>query len=191
MEKQPIKEFIEDDGTLINSKMPPNLNRQAMSKQTTDQHVATSRQGMVWMNYRRFYGEADKALPFSKEADKWEKDPESFFKFLKSKGQQSEFNKYFVKKPEGGAETTNTAKVLKEFQKDKMKKLVEDLVTAKREGSDIVKKKDEDTASIEKLKEREPVLFKKITSISETIKSVFTDKEQDAVIDYITQIINS
>jgi hypothetical protein len=192
MEKQDIKEFIEDDGTLINSKMTPNLNRQAMSKQTTDQHVATSRQGMVWMNYRRFYGEADGELPFAKEADKWEKDPESFFKFLKSKNKQGEFNKYFAKKPDGKSETTNTPKILKEYQRDKMKKLVEDLVTAKREGEgELVKKKDEDKPSIGQLKEREPALFKKITSVAETVKSVFTDKEQDVIIDYITQIINS
>jgi hypothetical protein len=162
----------------------------AMSKQTTDQHVASARQGMVWMNYRRFYGETDENLPFAKEADKWEKDPQSFFKFLKSKGKQDEFNKYFVKK-EDKKETTNAAKVLKEYQKDKMKKLVEDLITKKRENADIVKKKDEDVPSIENLKEREPALFKKITSIAETIKSVFTDKERDVVIDYINQIINS
>lgn len=191
MEKQDIKEFIKDDGTLINSKMPPNINRMATSKQTTDQHVATSRQGMVWMNYRRFYGEADATLPFAKEADKWEKDPEQFFNFLKSKGKTSEFKKYFAEKEKGKVDSTNTTKVLKESQKDKMRKLVEDLVTKKRDGNDIVKKKDDDSVSIDQLKEREPALLKKITAVAESIKTVFTDKERDVIVDYINQIINS
>ena len=72
-----------------------------------------------------------------------------------------------------------------------MKKLVEDLVAAKRDSNDIVKKTDDGGPSLESLKEREPALLKKITAIAESIKSVFTDKEQDVIIDYITQIVNS
>ena len=186
MEKQVVKEFIDADGTMINSKMPPNINRMATSKQTTDQHVASSRQGMVWMNYRRFYGETEEVLTFEKEADKWEKNPEAFFKFLKSKGKEKEFNKYFVKK----TEQMDVKKKLDEGAKNKMQELVEDLVTQRRE-EELVKKNDEDKPSINQIKEREPALMKKITAIAESIKSVFEEPERDVIIEYIEQIVNS
>lgn len=186
METPVIKEFIEDDGTLINSKMPPNINRMATSKSTTDQHVAASRQGMVWMNYRRFYGETDETLPFTKEADKWEKDPESFFKFLKSKGKQYEFKKYFVRKEE----KKDVKSTLNETARIKMQELVNDLVSKRRE-EELVKKDSEDKPTIDQLKERETVLIKKITTVAESIKSVFTEDECDVIIDYIEQIVNS
>jgi len=186
MEKQVVKEFIDTDGTMINSKMPPNVNRMATSKQTTDQHVASARQGMVWMNYRRFYGEEDATLPFEKEADKWEKNPEAFFKFLKSKGKEKEFNQYFVKK----TEKMDVKKKLDEGARDKMQELVEDLV-AKRREEDLVKKNDEDKPTIDQIKEREPALMKKITAIAESIKSVFAENERDVIISYIEQIVNS
>ena len=143
-------------------------------------------QGMVWMNYRRFYGETDETLPFAKEADKWEKDPESFFKFLKSKGKGDEFNKYFVKKEE----KKDVVSAINEVAKDKMKQLVEDLVTKKRED-ELVKKSDMDKPTIDQIKEREPALLKKITAIAESIKSVFEEVERDVIVDYIEQIVNS
>lgn len=186
METPVIKEFIEDDGTLINSKMPPNINRMATSKSTTDQHVAASRQGMVWMNYRRFYGETDETLPFTKEADKWEKDPESFFKFLKSKGKEDEFKKYFVRKEE----KKDVTSALNEVARNKMQELVNDLVTKKRED-ELVKKQFEDKPTISQLEERETALMKKITQVAESIKSVFNEDERDVIIDYIEQIANS
>lgn len=189
METSNIKEFIEKDGTLINSKMAPNLNRMAMSKQTTDQHVASSRQGMVWMNYRRFYGEVDETLPFTKEADKWEKNPEAFFKFLKSKNKQKDFNKYFVKKDKK-IETTDTVKVLKETGRKKMRSLIEDLVTKRRENNDLVKKKLDDKPTISNLRERETALLKEIDKMVDKIKETFVDEEErDTIVDYIIQTI--
>lgn len=189
MEQQAIKEFIEDDGTLINSKMPPNINRMATSKQTTDQHVASSRQGMVWMNYRRFYGEAGETLPFAKEADQWKNSPEKFFNFLKSKGKQDEFGKYFVKKDDK-VEKTNVTKVLKEAGKEKMQKLIEDLVAKKRD-TELVKKTAEDKPSYTQLKERETLILNKLEKIIEDIQSIFTSDEQDVILDYITQMMNA
>jgi hypothetical protein len=187
MKKREIKEFIEDNGTLISSKMKPNINQMATSKMTTDQHVTASRQGMVWMNYRRFYGEDNETLPYTKEADKWENDPEQFFKFLKSKGKQKEFKKYFVKK----TDKKDVKSVLKEAGKMKMEKLVEDLLTKKRESDDLVKKNVEDKPNIDQLEEKYPAIMKKITALSEDIKSTFSESEYDIIIDYITQIINS
>lgn len=184
MEQPVIKEFINDDGTMINSKMPPSINRMATSKMTTDQAVTASRQGMVWMNYRRFYGEGDEVLPFAKEADKM--DPESFFNFLKKKGKTDEFKKYFVEKEE----KKDVKSALNEIAKDKMKQLVEDLITKKREN-EFVKKMDEDKPNIDQIEEREPALMKKITAIAESIKSVFEEKERDVIIEYIEQIVNS
>ena len=181
MKEENINEFIEKDGTLINSKMPPSVNGMAVSNKTTDQHVSASRQGMVWMNYRRFYGEDNEVLPFTKEADKWEKDPEKFFKFLKSKGKEKEFSKYFVKK--------DTETILKESGRMKMRELVEDIVTKKKAIGDIVSKKDD--ISLEDVKEKNPAILKKIEDIAESIKSSFTEGEQDVIIDYITQIVNS
>lgn len=186
MEKQQIKEFINDDGTLVNSKMPPNINKMNSSSSTTDQHVAASRQGMVWMNYRRFYGEADELLPFEKEADKWEHSPEDFFNFLKAKGKTNEFKKYFAEKVDKKA----VKSALDEAATKNMKQLVEDLIAKKRED-ELVKKTDEDKPTIDSIKEREPVLMKKITAIAESIKSVFEDSERDVIIEYIEQIVNS
>jgi hypothetical protein len=189
MEKQAIKEFIEKDGTLINSKMKPNLNRQAMSKQTTDQHVSAARQGMVWMNYRRFYGEAGEVLPFVKEADKWEKNPEAFYKFLKTKGKTSDFNKYFVKK-EDGVEKTNVTKVLKEAQRNKMQTLIEDLLTKKRENIELVKNNSKDKNTITDLRKKNPEVFKLINEVIKKITDEFTDSDdKDVIVDYITQKI--
>jgi len=187
MEKTDIKEFIEKDGTMINSKMKPNLNRQAMSKQTTDQHVSAARQGMVWMNYRRFYGEDGETLPFAKEADKLGKNPEAFYKFLKTKGKTSDFNKYFVKK-EIEVEKTNVAKVLKEAQRSKMQNLIEDLLTKKRENNDLVKNKSKDKHAISDLRKQNPEIFKSLNDIIKKIMDEFTDSDdKDAIADYIVQ----
>lgn len=189
MEKQDIKEFIEDDGTLINSKMKPNLNRQAMSKQTTDQHVTSSRQGMVWMNYRRFYGESEESLPFSKEADKMESDPESFYKYLTSKNKKDDFGKYFVKK-EDKKDTVKASDVLKETQRNKMRELVEDLITKKYDANDLVKKRSDDKPTIDELRVRETSLFNQIDSVIKKIEEAFPENdEKDVVMDYITQMV--
>lgn len=183
-----VKEFIEKDGTLINSKMPPTINPMAASNKTTDQHISQSRQGMVWMNYRRFYGEDNEKLPYTAQADKYEKDPEKFYKYLKSIGKGKEFNKYFVKKEE---DKTGVQTVLKESGRIKMKDLVEDIIAKKSPIGDIVKKKDNEIANIDQLKEKYPAMLKKVTSLAEGIKDSFSEPEQDVIIDYITQIINS
>jgi hypothetical protein len=138
------------------------------------------------MNYRRFYGETEEMLKFEKEADKWEKNPEAFFKFLKAKGKEKEFNKYFVKK----TEKLDVKKKLDEGARAKMQELVEDLV-AKRREQELVKKNDEDKPTIDQIKEREPALLKKITAVAESIKSVFAESERDVIISYIEQIVNS
>ena len=189
MRKEDIKEFIEKDGTLINSKMKPNLNRQAMSKQTTDQHVSAARQGMVWMNYRRFYGEAGEVLSFAKEADKWEKNPEAFYNFLKTKKKTSDFNKYFVKK-EDEIEKTDVPKILKETGANKMQTLIEDLLTKKRENSDLVKNKNKNKPSVSDLRKENTEIFKSLDDIIKKITEEFTDSDdKDTIIDYITQKI--
>ena len=184
-----VKEFINTDGTLINSKMPPGtvVNPMAVSNKTTDQHISVSRQGMVWMNYRRFYGEDNEVLPYTKQADKFEKDPEKFYKFLKSIGKTKDFNKYFVKKEE----KKDVQTVLKEASRIKMKDLVEDIIAKKDTITDIVKKKDNEVANIDQLQEKYPAMMKKVTTLAEGIRDSFSEPEQDVIIDYITQIINS
>lgn len=188
MKPTTLKEFIDKGGALINSKMPPNINQFATSHSTTDQHVAASRQGMVWMNYRRFYGETDETLPYTKYADKWEKNPKKFYEYLKSKGKESDFNKYFVRDEEDVKEPKNTAaKVLKETQRNKMRELVEDLVTKKISG-DLVKKPVLDNPTMNQLRTRETALFKEMDILIKKINEAFKDtNEKDTIADYITQ----
>lgn len=98
-----LSELVDDDGTLISSAIPDNAYLQStIQNKTTDDHVKQARQQMIWMQYRRFYGESA-SKPTDKltlMADKYANDPEKFYNYLERIGESDKFNNYFVKKQE-------------------------------------------------------------------------------------------
>ena len=83
-----IKEFVNLDGSIISSKIP-NIDPKTSAKTTTDKSVRMRTQPYNWTIYNVKLQE--KELPYSNEANKMAKDPESFHKFLESVGESEKF----------------------------------------------------------------------------------------------------
>jgi hypothetical protein len=96
--KRQLDELVDDNGALISSNVPDNAMLQStIQHSTTDDHVKSARQQMIWMQYRRYYGEGKKKSKYTLMADKYANHPEKFYRFLERKGDQKEFSKYFTK----------------------------------------------------------------------------------------------
>lgn len=173
--KRDIVEFINSDGSLINSKVPPQsqLNPNIVTKSTTDQHVNMARQGMVWMNYRRYYGEDSEKLPYESVADKYAKDPKKFYYFLKKLQKTNDFEKYFTEKKE--------KKTLEEIAKGKMKQLIEKIKV----DEVIFDPATNYLPDIEELREHDPLLINNLDDVIEGIIANLTEKEQITILNYM------
>lgn len=170
IEGKVIKEFINADGTMGLSKMHI-TNPKVVSNLTTDDAISQSRQGMVWMNYRRFYGESGEDLPFADVADACSKDPKKFYDFLQDKGQEKEFEKYFTLE-------------LNEY--DNLAETISDIVSKKykygfHEKIDL---------TMEDVTAKEPMITKKLGKILEFINTNFSDDEKKVVSKYINETLN-
>lgn len=160
-----VDEFIDKNGALISGSEKPNVNMKTTSAQTTDQHVNATRQGTVWMNYRRYYGEAE--LPYNKVADKYQKNPKKFWDYLKKKDVTGDFEKYFEKIPEG--ELTNEGYLAQ---------VVEDVLSKKVDRGVV------STRVFEDLNSDQPFIGKCVSRLCELMQDL-DDGDKELILGYI------
>lgn len=193
IEKGELDELIDSDGTFLNSKIPP-LNGYLHPKKTTDQTIAMSRvtNDPVTRGYRVYWGESEEkdenvvsevnmedAFGYEETKDK---DFEDTVKTLKDMGTENpvERAKQFgkikdVKRKNGKLKQRIVEKEkLSEVQKQKMVKMVEDIITKKSKDDSEVVGKDSTLSkilmnnlkSIKKLAEKEGI------SLSQLMKAL-------------------
>jgi len=158
VQKGEIDELIDSDGTMLNSKIPP-LDATLHPRKTLDQTIATSRvtNDPVTRGYRVYWGESEEkegevvneidfSDAFGYEETK-DKDYKETVKTLKQMGVENpvERTKQFgklpkVKKKKGKLKQRLVEKEkLDEVQRNKMVKMVEDIIAKKSKGeSDVV-----------------------------------------------------
>ena len=171
-----IKEFVNLDGSIISSKVP-NIDPKTSAKTTTDKSVRMRTQPYNWTIYNVKLQE--KELPYSNEANKMAKDPESFYKFLESVGESEKFEEYFE------AKSTPESK-LKEISKEKAYKMMETLLAIKNQVGDVLTKQ---VPTIDEIKNKEVLLLDKLTKIAETIKEVMSEDEKKVILSYFGEKI--
>jgi len=189
-EKGEIEELVDFDGTFNNSKIPIHDPKMSPTK-TMDQTIfATTQAGNpITRGYRVYYGESlEDVLPIS------EIDAKRAFGFEETEGEGENakeaietFKELGVEDPVGRAEELGydpkldkkklpgsfTRKRLEEVQKEKMIKVLEDIITKKSKDTDIQKK---DTSK--KIDELPKVLQKNIkTLLNHMEKNGFTKQD--------------
>lgn len=164
-EKQEMGEIIDDDGTLTHSNIPI-LDQGLTPRKTTDQTVVMARMSNnpVTRGYRKYYGEGKEDEPvvnevnfsdaFGYEETKDLNGPKTFKK-LKNMGVEPEEaldrTKQFGKDPHGKREMKAPKKIrnkknfidrmtLAEIERQKMVKMVEDIITKKGKDSELTEK---------------------------------------------------
>lgn len=190
--KKEIDELVDSDGTMLSSKVPY-LNQTLTPKKTTDQTITMARvsNDPVTRGYRVYWGESeDEQEDVLSEVDYSDafgyeetenKDYKETVKTLKKMGVEnpSERAKQFgkikgVKKVGGKLKQRLSEKnTVEEQQKQKMIKMVEDILTKKsKDDSDVVKKENElskilikNLKSIKKLAEKEGISLNKLINI--------------------------
>ena len=180
MQKKDINEFITPDYGSLSSKMPPDTNAKGESHITSDKMMRMVAQPFVFVNYRRYYGEAE--LPYSEEADKFAKNPEKFYEFLKSKGAEKEFESYF----------TNEKPVedkLKNVKKEKFIKMLEVILTKKDIENDVFSKDDGNLPTMDEVKDKNKLIFGHLDKILEFVKQNMDEKEKKLILSYIKENI--
>jgi hypothetical protein len=156
--KKEIDELVDDDGSLLGSRIPY-INQTLSPKKTTDQTVAASRttNDPVTRGYRVYYGESTESDEVINEVDYSEAfgyeetkdmDYKNTVKTLKKMGvdnpieRAKQFGKLPKQKREDGElkQRLSEKETLEERQHRLMKKMVEDILTKKsKDNSDVIK----------------------------------------------------
>jgi len=166
-----LEELVDDDGTMSTSKVPI-LNKGLTPKRTMDQTIVATRQtnNPITRGYRTYYGESVEEEPTVNEVDYSDafgyeetKDmdgKDTFQALVKSLGMEpdeaKQRTKQFGKDPSGKRDSKSKYKkdpnfiakmTISEIQKQKMIKMVEDILMNKKKSgnSGITKKEKEDT----------------------------------------------
>jgi hypothetical protein len=176
-----INEFIDADGDIITGDKK-HIDYVNTTKKTTDATILMTRQPFVFQNYRRYYGES--VLPFNNEADLCKETPKKFYEFLEKKGMEHTFEDYFTEvKPRKDVRPVIDPKdKLKEIAKEKAFKMLEDLLSKKKD-SDYLISKDMPT-TIEEIKDKEKLLFDKFDKILEFFKENLNEGEKKILLSY-------
>ena len=170
-----IKEFVNADGTLINSKVPI-TDPKTTAKTTTDKSMKMRAQPFMFSTYRRFFSENE--LPHTQKADELQENPEGFHKFLESIGEGQNFEQYFQKDDAKGK--------LKEVSRDKAYKMLETLLANKDTRQDVLTKT---PPTIEEIQGKETLLVDKLTKVADTIRQVMDEEEKKVILNYFSQRI--
>jgi len=181
--KKEIDELVDSDGTMLSSKIPF-LNQTLTPHKTTDQTVAMARitNDPVTRGYRVYYGESEEGsdevineVDYS-EAFGYEETKDMDFKdtvkTLKEMGVENaierakQFGKLPKQKREDGElkQRLSEKDSIEEQQRQKMIKMVEDMLTKKSKSSDVVKKSS-NNSDVVKDKGISKILLKNIQSI--------------------------
>jgi hypothetical protein len=160
--KTELEELINSDGSMANSRVPiynPNIS----PKYTTDQTVAMARitNDPITRGYRTYYGESIDEIDMSKAfgyEETEDMDGEDTYKYLvkkmgMDKDDAKERTKEQGKDPSGKKDKKSkyyksknfiTRATLSEIQKEKMIKMLEDILVNKKNKTEILKKKSEE-----------------------------------------------
>lgn len=175
-----IKEFITPDGSVLKSKMPPNIDPKTTSHLTTDKYMKMVAQPFVFANYRRYYGES--VLPYNEEADKLKDNPGKFYEYLKDKKSEATFEQYFV--------NDDPKAKLKEIAKNKAIDIIEDIITKRNILNGDFVKKDSELPSIDEIRGKEKLILDKLDRIAQYIKSNLADGEKKVILSYFNDLMN-
>lgn len=170
-----INEFINSDGTLINSKIPK-IDPKISAKTTTDKSVKMRSQPYNFTIYNVKLQETD--MPYTKEADEMSDNPEKFYNFLKEKGEENLFEDYF--------EITDPKEKLKEISRKKAYGVIETILNKRSFSNDVLTK---NKPTIEEIKNKEVLLLDKLTKIAETIKELMNEDEKKVILSYFSEKI--
>lgn len=176
--KDIIKEFISDDYAALSDKVPKNIDPKTTSHVTSDKMMRMVAQPFVFVNYRRYYGEA--VLPYNEIADKYKDNPEKFYNFLKKHKAESTFEEYFHEKTADNA--------LKEIAKQKAIDIIEDIITKKQIYQDVFNREDT-LPTIDEVKDKNKLIFGQLDKIVEYCKHNLSDAEKKLILSYINENI--
>lgn len=175
-----IKEFINPDGSVLKSKVPPYIDPKTTSHMTTDKYMKTVSQPFVFANYRRYYGES--VLPYNEEADKCKDNPGKFYDFLKKKKSEVTFEQYFV--------NDDPKTKLKEIAKLKAIDIIEDIITKRNILNGDFVKKETDLPTIDEVRGKEKLILGKLDRIANYIKSNLSEGEKKVILSYFNSLMN-
>ena len=167
-----LKELIDSTGSIISG--DKTLSHDFGSDKTSDEFEKMSRQGASnFYGYRRWWGEDDDKKPYSKLADKLQKNPKKFYEILKRNNKQDHFEDYFTKDSDSPSE-------------DLMKEMLEDIVTNKM-SSDIVNSiEDVQIRSLEDYSDEDPILVKWVM----LVKDLWVERDNDERIVIINDLLD-
>jgi hypothetical protein len=148
-----LKELIDSTGSIISG--DKTISHDFGSDKTSDEFEKLSRQGASnFYGYRRWWGEDDDKKPYSKLADKLQKDPKKFYKILKRNNKQDRFEDYFTKDS-----TKSSEDLMKEMLEDIVKnRIPKEIVPSKGEGGIM---------SLEDYSDEDPILVKWVMLVKE------------------------
>lgn len=176
--KDIIKEFISDDYGALSHKTPSNVDPKTTSHVTSDKLMRMVAQPFVFVNYRRYYGEA--ILPYNEEADQCKDNPEKFYNFLKKHKAESTFEEYFHEK--------TPDEQINEIAKNKAIDIIEDIITKKQIYQDVFNREDT-LPSIDEVKDKNKLIFGQLDKIVEYCKNNLSDAEKKLILSYINENI--
>jgi hypothetical protein len=192
--KQEIDELVDEDGTFNSSRIPI-LNKWLTPKKTMDQTVVASRisNDPITRGYRVYYGENENkegniideedmsdAFGYEETKDKDYKETIKTFKKMGIEDPQERINRTkqlgklpSVQKKKGKLKQRLTEKEIEEVKKEKMSKMVEDIISKKNsDDSDILPKDNglnkiliKNLESIKKLAKKEGISLNKLINI--------------------------
>lgn len=171
-----VNEFVNHGGEPIGSKVP-NVDPKTSAKTTTDKSVRMRAQPFMYTVYRRFFSENE--LPHTQKADEMKDNPKGFHEYLESIGEGDSFESYFQKDESPEAK-------LKEISRAKAYKMMETLLSSKKSDTDMVHR---ELPTIDEVKNKEILLFDKLTKLAEAIKSVMNEEEKQVLLSYFAKQI--
>jgi hypothetical protein len=171
-----LSELVNKDGSRISGDEKIDQdNNMTTSKITTDDKIRMQRQGISWYtNFGRVYYNEDDETNDNVELPPKDKEPK------RKKGTKPK-RKQKIQKPNVGVPK------LKEISRKKMNSIVEDIFTKKdfdREFVDVRKKdlRFNGIESLESIRETNPILIRKVSSLKEIIEKNSASGEEKAII---------
>ena len=154
-----LKELIDSTGSIISG--DKTINHDFGSDKTSDEFEKLSRQGASnFYGYRRWWGEDDDKKPYSKLADRLQKNPKKFYEILKRNNKEDHFEDYF----------TNDNSTLSE---DLMKEMLEDIVKNNQPKDIVPSEIGGPIMDLETYSDEDPILVKWVM----LVKDLWSERE--------------
>ena len=188
-----LQEFIDSNykDIISGDESPEGMDGIRKTHKTTDQMVGATRSRVSMglpgsygygggMMYERSLSENE--MPYNEEADAMCESPEEFNKFLQEKGVENTFESYFVEKK------IDLKKELKEDAKNKAIKMAEQILSQRKENSDVIDNKP--LPEIDDIKEKDELLFSKLEKIGDYIQKNMSIQEKIVIDKYFNKLIH-